>query len=333
MECFRLTRDFDWNLNGSYGSAGIGDGEVAFESLSADIAECELNVARGQGDSRGAGELADCFAIYFKYSASGWEIASELEGMEGAVDVASGADALDDLLPEIAALGEVQGASLGRLLRKLLVPDVGAVEGRTFEETEMIQGFVADEGCVAGDKGLCEPCDRIRGFGPELEAGNKRAVTVEDGDLVTAPVVDRGEVQGSKIACGNAYGRKGGCGSRTGDGKAKAGVLSELDVVHDDEAVEEFHERGNAVCSRSEQDAVTESQRDSVALDATLRAEEEVVVHLPGDERLDGVGGHPIQPADAVLAGDLNPADVRDRGDAGGFEQGTQLLLCAYGLC
>ncbi len=45
------------------------------------------------------------------------------------VSVAAGANALDDLLAKIAALGEVQGAGLSGFLGKLFIADVGAVEG------------------------------------------------------------------------------------------------------------------------------------------------------------------------------------------------------------
>ena len=68
----------------------------------------------------------------------GWEIAVEAEGGEGAMDVAAGADALDDLLAEVAAFGEVKGAGLGGLLGEFLVADVGAVEGCAFEEAEPV---------------------------------------------------------------------------------------------------------------------------------------------------------------------------------------------------
>ena len=48
----------------------------------------------------------------------------------------------------------------------------------------------------------------------------------------------------------------------------------------------------------------------AVALDAALGAEEEVVVAFAGGERLDGVGDHAVEPADAVVAGDAEPAGV-----------------------
>ena len=50
------------------------------------------------------------------------------------------------------------------------------------------------------------------------------------------------------------------------------------------------------------------SEDVGVALDAALGAEEEVVVAVTGLKVLDGVGDHAVEPADAVFAGDADPA-------------------------
>ena len=72
----------------------------------------------------------------------------EAEAGEGTVDVAAGADALDDLLAEVAAFGEVEGAGLGGLLGEVvLVADVGAVAGCAFEDAEPVRGL---RGCRDG---------------------------------------------------------------------------------------------------------------------------------------------------------------------------------------
>ena len=69
------------------------------------------------------------------------QCAVEAEAGEGAVDVAAGADALDDLLAEVAALAEVEGAGLGGLLGEVAVADVGAVERGAFEDAEQFEGL------------------------------------------------------------------------------------------------------------------------------------------------------------------------------------------------
>ena len=61
--------------------------------------------------------------------------------------VAAGADALDDLLAEVAAFGEVQGAGLGGFLGQVVgffgVADVGGVAGRAGEDAECFECFEA----------------------------------------------------------------------------------------------------------------------------------------------------------------------------------------------
>ena len=65
--------------------------------------------------------------------------------MEGAVDLAAGVDAFDDLLAEVAAFGEVEGAGLGGFLREVVggfgVADVDAVTGRAGEDAECFEGL------------------------------------------------------------------------------------------------------------------------------------------------------------------------------------------------
>ena len=45
-----------------------------------------------------------------------------------------------------------------------------------------------------------------------------------------------------------------------------------------------------------------------VALDASLGVEKEVVSCPAGFQLLDGVGDHTVEPADAIVSGDANPA-------------------------
>jgi hypothetical protein len=82
-----------------------------------------------------------------KNCAGSGKLAGEGEAGEGAMDVAAGTDALDDLLAEVAAFGEVEGAGLGGLLGEVVgffgVADVGAVEGRAGEDAECFEGFAA----------------------------------------------------------------------------------------------------------------------------------------------------------------------------------------------
>ena len=72
---------------------------------------------------------------------------------------------------------------------------------------------------------------------------------------------------------------------------------------------------GELVAEDFEQDGVGLEECGGVAEDAALGIEEEGIAALAGGEGLDGVGGHAVEPADAVVSGDAEP---------GGFVQGDQ---------
>ena len=74
--------------------------------------------------------------------------AVEPEAVKDAMHVAARTDALDDLLAEVAALGEVKGAGLGGLLGEFAVADVGAVEGCSFEQAEPFAALLLAWGCA-----------------------------------------------------------------------------------------------------------------------------------------------------------------------------------------
>ncbi len=101
--------------------------------------------------------------------------------------VAAGADALDDLLAEVAAFGEVQGAGLAGLLREFAVADVGAVEGSSFENAQPFEALWFAKMRAGVLEGFGELCQCVRGIGPELESRHERAVGMNDGDVDAVP--------------------------------------------------------------------------------------------------------------------------------------------------
>ncbi len=123
--------------------------------------------------------------------AGGGQRAGEGEAAEGAVDAAARVDALDDLLAEVAALGEVQGAGLaadGRgLLREVFVADVGAERGvpSRMRRCSRAAGVDFERSGIAKFMG-----DQIEGGGirPDLELRDERTVGVDEIDGGCAPV-------------------------------------------------------------------------------------------------------------------------------------------------
>ena len=121
---------------------------------------------------------------------------------------------------------------------------------------------------------------------------------------------------GEKTACVRAHDEQ---------AAALGGDVGQLDLVHDDEAVEVGKELFDLIAAGLEQDGVFVQKRGEVALDVALGVEREVVAALAGGELRDGVGDHSIEPAQAVGAGDAEPSDVVERGNGGGTQQGGEL--------
>jgi hypothetical protein len=123
------------------------------------------------------------------------------------VDVAAGTDALDDLLAEVAAFGEVKCAGLGGLLGQVVgflgVANVGAVAGSAFEDAEVVEGFGGCSICACGEDFLREGMDCCVVRGPELDARDERAVGVDD--FYGCVIPNRGlQAEGYELACRDA---------------------------------------------------------------------------------------------------------------------------------
>ena len=93
----------------------------------------------------------------------------------------SGADSLNDLLAEIAALGEIERPGLRCLLGQMAIGDVDAIARRSFEDAEGLDGI---------DSNWCRPCSR-QGFPdrercaraqPEFKSRTKLAIGVNESD-------------------------------------------------------------------------------------------------------------------------------------------------------
>ena len=163
----------------------------------------------GQEETGDGGEFSDGFGLRSverfvgrrlreERGAGEGEVSGEEEPGEGATDVATGANALDDLLSEVAAFGEVEGAGRGAggggLLREFAVADVDAEQWSAFEEAECFErGSGGLDGSCFEQSGGEESDDG--GFSPELEAGDERAVGVNEVHGGALPEV-RGQVDG-----------------------------------------------------------------------------------------------------------------------------------------
>src|ERR1700761_9247349 len=104
-------------------TAGIIKRGVAFDSFHTHDAE---TIARAVVKS-GAGDAPRCDAGGGDFERQCGRFGRECELRKAAMHCAAGANALDDLLTEIAALGEVQRASLAGFLRQVALAEVEAI--------------------------------------------------------------------------------------------------------------------------------------------------------------------------------------------------------------
>src|ERR1700753_2401 len=118
-----------WGMRDDSGcAAGIIKRRGAFDSFRTHDAE---TIARAVVKS-GAGDAPGCDAGRGDFERQGGGCGRKCELREAAMHCAAGANAFDDLLAEVAALGEMQRASLAGLLRQIALAEVDAIARRAF---------------------------------------------------------------------------------------------------------------------------------------------------------------------------------------------------------
>ena len=85
-----------------------------------------------------------------------------------------------------------------------------------------------------------------------------------------------------------------------------------LHIIHNDEVVEMGKQARGLGAVGVEQEIAGTAVDVSVALDASLGVEDEVVVTLALGQRLDGVGDHAVEPAKTVFAGDADAGAIAE---------------------
>jgi hypothetical protein len=227
------------------------------------------------------------------------------------MNVTAGAYALDDLLPEIAALAEVQGMKLARLLgnsllRQVAFGDVDAVDGNAFGDAEGVE-----RGGSCGFRS--GSYQRV----PELRRGVFRAAecVVLCERAVFTPN-NKAEAVGFHLDLRQRLGErthsdffKDFCGFRPGEAnRSNAFDRRQLNVIHDDEAIEMREEPAVLISGNFDFQFVMAAPRHQIALDAALRVEHKIPCAAICRQIVDGVGNHATEPAEAVFSAHLDAA-------------------------
>ena len=256
-----------------------------------------------------AGERAGGFAVVLKLGAGCGDRAGRRENFElteMAVNLAAGTDALDDLLAEVAALGEVQGAGKRSFLGEVAALDVDGVSGGAFEDAEGFEGRGADGSCARGFEVLKER-EGLGCIEPEGEAWDERAVIAGYTDGMA---IEGGFGEG-EIGFRRRQAQRGKERWSFWTGQAESGRVRqrhELDVVHDDEAVEVGEQSFGLGGFELELEVVAVEPDESVSLDTALSVEDEVIGARVGGQGFDGIGDHAAEPAGSIFAADGDAA-------------------------
>ena len=173
----------------SNGSALVLDAGVAIECFAADVAKGELCGVSVEIKMGHAGQLADGFVgcAGFEEGGSGRRRdTGEDEAGKGAVQIAAGADALDDLLAEIAAFAEVEGAG-GRtgwrgFLGEVAFANVGAEERCAFGDAELVESVGVGASRAVGGEVFAVRVVMVAGSAQSSKRGTRGTVGVDEGD-------------------------------------------------------------------------------------------------------------------------------------------------------
>src|SRR6201987_4969691 len=239
-----------------------------------------------------------------------------------------GANALDDLLAEIAALGEVQRAGLAGLLGQIALAEVDAVTRRPFEHAHGFGCAQAAGGGAGGEQNIPEHADVLVGA-PELETRRRGGIAAGQlhGDSADAGLHEPESIW-SCSGQGDPEGGEQLWSEWTGKAERGLGGRDVLEghVVHDDEVVEVRHEGGNLAAIGEDEQVVGETEGVAVALNAALRVEHKAIVSSAFGQSLNVVGEHSVEPAQPICAADGDLPAIAEIEGAGAFRQRSDLL-------
>src|SRR5664279_2490030 len=225
------------------------------------------------------------------------------EAGEHPMHVAARADSLHDLLPDVAALGEIQRVLLSGLLRQIAFSKINSKARYPSDDAIEFEGVAAD-GCGAGrDQGVPDCIHVLRGK-PDLESIHLRLRAAREGNTNIAPYgvdhLPEFELRDVQTGSRQNFARLRACHANRGELVADVG---DLDVVHDDVTIKYLGYRRLLLAVGGDQKVVAAVVGDQVSLDAPLSAKDEAVHPVPRRKVADIVRDHAVQPAHSILSG------------------------------
>src|SRR5271157_1175511 len=286
-----------------------------------EISQRECPLATGEWNPRRAGDLADILVMDADRRSRRWRPILCLESHERAMHVAAGVDALHNLLPNVAAFGKVQRVLLAGLLRQIAFPKVNS-EARYASNNAVDFQRIASHGLGSGGLQPIPNFVGVLGGKPDLVPIQVRLRAARDRDAGAAPnhVAHLASFQLRHLIprIGQHLASLRPDNADTANFVANVG---DLDVVHDDVAIEDGGDGGRLLPVGRYQQVLATVVGNKVSLDASLRAEQKAVHAVARSKVTNVVGDHSVEPADAVFATQHQlglPAHVKNRA---AFEQ------------
>src|ERR1022692_792204 len=271
------------------------------------VAERQRPLATGKWNPRHAGYLSHILVVGANFGPRRRKLASRMslhfEAGEHAMHVAARANSLHDLLPDVAALGEIQRVLLSSFLRQIAFPKINCKARYSSDDAIEFEGIAAP-GREAGRDQRIPDCVHVLGSEPDLESIHLRLRATRDGNPNIAPhCVDhlpRFELRDVQTGRRQYL-------TRLRAGHANRAQLvadvGDLDIVHDDVPIEDLGDRRRLLAVGGDQQVIAAVVGNQVSLNAPLRAKHEAVHSMPRRQVADVVSDHAIQPAHAVLSG------------------------------
>src|ERR1039458_9005423 len=154
------------------------------------IAERQRPLATGKWNPRRAGDLSHILVVRADLGSRRRKLGSRMslhfEAGEHAMHVAARANSLHNLLPDVAALGEIQRVLLSRLLRQIAFPKINS-EARCSPDDAIEFEGIAAHGREAGRDQRVPDCVHVLGSEPDLESIHLRLRATRNGNPNIAP--------------------------------------------------------------------------------------------------------------------------------------------------
>src|SRR5271157_3221294 len=274
------------------------------------VPERQRSLTAGKWNTGRAGHFARILVVDAHFGSRLRRSAFHLESDKAAMQNRSRANAFHNLLPDVAALGEVQRIVLSRLLRQITLAQIDSEARHASNHAIQVKRLAA---CRLGSGGVQRIPHLVSSLGREADVAPHRVDNLTWFKLGDCDTSFRQHFLCLRTK--HPY-----CCQLVAD-------VGNLDVIHDDVAIEDGDDGGRLRAVGRDQQIVAAIIGNEVSLNLPLCIEQKAVHAVPMSKIANVVGDHSVQPADAVFTGQHQlglPIHVNRRAT---FEQRAEFSL------